>query len=449
MRSNRRSRLISGWPVLVASVHCAALLHCVQLDDGAADGGAADAGAMAKTWGTAEHIHIDGEEPDVAMDPAGNAVAVWNQLEGLWSNRYTPAGGWGTVERIGRLGDSLPGATVAMDANGNAVGIGIEVFILTNVWANRYTPGDGWGRRTLLDDNSGNALGAQVSVNADGSAVSVWSQSDGSRDNIWANRSSPAGEWGAPQLIETDNEGDASEPQVAMDPDGNTVAVWSQFDGMRDNIWANRSSPASGWGTARRIEANNAGGASGPQVATDPDGNAIAVWSQSDGTRANIWANRYSPGDEWSTAEPIETNDTGDALGPQLGMDDNGNAVAVWSQSDGTRASIWANRYSGDEWGTALRIDENDVGDALDPQVAVDPNGSAVAVWQQFDGMRDNIWANHCSAGGGWDTALRIDVNHVGTIGKAQVAMDDNGTAVAVWSVLGLSDHGVWSNRLD
>jgi hypothetical protein len=48
-----------------------------------------------------------------------------------------------------------------------------------------------------------------------------------------------------------------------------------------------------GWGTAALIETDNAGGAVAPQIAVDPTGNAIAVWYQFDGTRFNIWANRF------------------------------------------------------------------------------------------------------------------------------------------------------------
>ena len=46
------------------------------------------------------------------------------------------------------------------------------------------------------------------------------------------------------------------------------------------------------WSSAALIETNNVGGADFPQVAVDADGNALAVWSQSDGMRTNIWANR-------------------------------------------------------------------------------------------------------------------------------------------------------------
>jgi hypothetical protein len=47
----------------------------------------------------------------------------------------------------------------------------------------------------------------------------------------------------------------------------------------------------------------------------------------------------------WRTAEPIETNDAGDARTPQIVFDANGNAIAVWQQFDGQRTNIWSNRF--------------------------------------------------------------------------------------------------------
>ncbi|HJW30229.1 MAG TPA: hypothetical protein VJ508_13395, partial [Saprospiraceae bacterium] len=79
----------------------------------------------------------------------------------------------------------------------------------------------------------------------------------------------------------------------------------------------------------------------------------------------------------WGTAEPIETNDDNN-YGPALAMDANGNTIAVWTQDDGTRHNIWANRYvAGVGWGTAGPIESND-GDNDNPQIAMDGNGNAI-----------------------------------------------------------------------
>jgi hypothetical protein len=152
------------------------------------------------------------------------------------------------------------------------------------------------------------------------------------------------GAWGTAGLVETDS-GDAINPQVAGDAAGNAVAVWRQHDGTRNNIRANRYEAGTGWGSAVLIETDDSGLAAYPQVVVDGAGNAVAVWSQWDGTRYKVWANRYEAGTGWGSAVLIETDNSGNAGYPQVAVDAAGNAVAVWSQSDGTQTNIWANRF--------------------------------------------------------------------------------------------------------
>ena len=118
---------------------------------------------------------------------------------------------------------------------------------------------------------------------------------------------------------------------------------------------------------------------------TDLSGNALAA--------DYSWSFTTADG-AWGSAELIETNDAGSAIAPQIAFDSNGNALAVWYQSDGSRYNIWANRFDGTSWGSAELIETNDAGNTYDPQIAVDSNGNALAVWYQYDGSRYNIWAN-------------------------------------------------------
>ena len=184
--------------------------------------------------------------------------------------------------------------------------------------------------------------------------------------------------WGAAVKIENDDTGGAFEPQIAVGPGGNATVVWYQYDGTRENIWANRYTAGTGWGAAEKSEKDDTGNAWIPEVAIDSGGNPIAVWQQSDGTRDNIWANRYTAGTGWGAPEKIENDDTGDAWNPVVVFDSNGNAFAVWQQFDGARDNIWANRYTaGTGWGASGKIDSEDLGSAQHPQVAFDPGGNA------------------------------------------------------------------------
>ena len=180
-----------------------------------------------------------------------------------------------------------------------------------------------------------------------------------------------------------------------MDGSGNAVAVWYQFDGSNYHIRANRFVPDTGWGSVELIETDDAANALDPQVAMDTGGNAVVVWRQSDGTRYNIWSNRYVPGAGWGTAELIETDNNPNVRPPQIAMNGDGQVVAVWDRY----GRAWFNRYvPGLGWGTAQRIETGADGSVAYPRVALDSNGNAVVVWEENDGTRSNIWSNRWQA---------------------------------------------------
>ena len=93
----------------------------------------------------------------------------------------------------------------------------------------------------------------------------------------------------------------ADQPQIALEYNGNAIAVWREYDGSVDSIWANRDVAGKGWGTEQHMEVSNAVGHSAydPQIALDSNGNAIAVWRQYDGSVDSIWANRYVAERRW------------------------------------------------------------------------------------------------------------------------------------------------------
>jgi len=256
----------------------------------------------------------------------------------------------------------------------------------------------GWDTAAPIEDDTGSAFQPDIAMDINGNAIAVWTQWDGSLNSIWANRYEIGIGWGIPELIENNNSGDAMSPQVTMNSDGSAIVVFEQYEGwIRSDICANRYEVGTGWGTAEPIETNTSVSAYAPRVAMDSNGNAIAVWQQWDGIRENISANRYEVGTGWGNATYIATNNLFGAYNAQVAMDGNGNAIAVWQQSDGIRNNIWANRYEiGTGWGTSELIQSNPSEWADSPRVAMDSIGNAFTVWPQWFGwVRSDIWANH------------------------------------------------------
>jgi predicted RNase H-like nuclease (RuvC/YqgF family) len=435
---------------------------------GCSDSGSSSATpAATPAWKTPVLIEADntygGYFPQVAMNASGNAVAIWLQddstnTNNVWSNRYSAATGlWGTPELIETYNTNGAAPKVAIDASGNAIAVWSHYDgARENIWANRYNATTGlWGTATLIEsDSSGDASNAEIAMDASGNAVVVWYNFINARNmnDIWSNRyNASTGLWGTAELIETDDTGNAYGAQVAMDVSGNAVAVWSQKIGTRYNICSNRYNAATGlWGTAVLIETDDSGDANNASVAIDSSGNAVAVWTQSNGTTNNIWSNRYTATTGlWGTAVLIETDNTGGAYNPQVAMNASGNAVAVWNQSDGTINNIWSNRYiaSTGLWGTAVLIETDNTGYAGEARVAVDVTGNAMAVWRQSDGTRENIWANRYTASTGlWGTATLVETDNSGYASHARVAMDATGKALVVWQQYAVTIMNVMSN---
>lgn len=405
-------------------------------------------------WGTEILIETSTEVaflPKLAISDGGSAVAVWAQedggVSGVWANRYEVGIGWGSAVRIEANSGRAQEPQVAIDRSGIGSGNAIAVWVqeqddVLSVWANRYEVGVGWGSATLIESNPGDAGFPRIAMNRNGDAVVLWKQFDGERYDIWANRYVAEVGWETPTLVETSTE-DASETWVAIDNGGNAMAVWRQSDGTDLSIWANRYVVGTGWGTATLIE-TNPGFASYPHVAMDRFGNALVVWYQvspGESVAKSIWANRYVVGVGWETATLIETNSV-TAQGPDLAMNGSGNAMAVWKQSDGVDTSIWANQYVfGAGWGTATLI-ETAAGPAERPDIAMNSNGDATVVWQQFDGRIGSIWANRYLVGTGWGTATLVESGS-DLAEQAQVEMDRNGNALAVWT----QQNSIWANR--
>jgi len=431
-----------SWSTLLILVLMVTLCACSGNDD-------RNDSEVVRYWGAAELIeNNDGStnNPQIAMSADGTAMAVWRQHDGtsasIWANRFD-GGTWGTAELIESNDGDADYPQIAMNPDGTAIAVWHQWDgTRHNIWANRFD--GGWGIAELIEsDNASNAYYPQIAMDTDGRAMAVWHQSDGIRFSIWANRFD--GGWDIAELIESDNAGDAYFPQIAMDTDGRAMAVWSQSDGTHFSIWTNQFD-GSTWGAVELIESDNAGNANEPRIAMNPDGTAIAVWYQSDGTRFSILANRFD-GVTWGTAEPIESNDW-DAYYPQIAMAPDGTAIAVWQQSDGTRNNIRANRFDGSTWSAAELIESDDAGNANNPQIAMSADGDAIAVWNQSDGTRVNIRANRFD-GSTWGAAELIESDDAGNANNPQIAMNADGDAIAVWNQFDGSRYDIWSNRYE
>jgi hypothetical protein len=331
------------------------------------------------------------------IDDAGNALVVWEQ-------EIRPV--------VGGIGGEDPPTTPP------------AAFSRSIVY-NRYTPGSGWA--SGFGDLDGGSIPVkqvlgvfqqmpQLAVNASGQAIVTWVEyAPGAyqlQDHWSREFNMTTNTWGPAQLVETANSWIQHQTAVVMDNTGAATAFWLDVEGDPDSVNArlviksNRSVNGV-WGTPEIRESDNPDTrlrASYPQAVVDADGEVLAVWTQAGDEEGFYVAHRYTPGVGWRgetmIGEFFPRITDADRTRIVLRGNASGDAVAVWSKVQGIGPEnvllpndVWANEYNGTthEWGAQKLLDLQDTDDdnavdfdyhAVEPDLAILPNGEAVAVWE-------------------------------------------------------------------
>ena len=421
-------------------------------------------------WSNATLVEVGGGDaalPQLAMDDSGNALTVWMQGDDILANHYSGINGsWGTATIIDSEGGRAHSPKIGIDSNGNAMAVWVQSHDFEfSIWTNRFSVDNGsWGEAVLIEHIDNDAIHPEIVVDRSGNALAVWAQQNdaGEAYNIWANRYSVnQNSWGLAGMIEG-NTGDAKFPKVGVDDNGNAVAVWHEREGLEYSVWANRYNiNTDSWGMADGIGSDSGvprpSGSSifrtefTPAISVDGNGNALTVWSQTDGTQDNIWANRFSvANNSWGAATMIENDDSGSARRPVISVDNSGNALAIWYQFDGSIDATKFNRYniSDSSWGTAASI-ETGAGPAYFHQITHDNSGNALAVWQEADDGVFSIRASRYSASkSSWEASALLEAD-AGGAEMPQIAIDGSGNALAVWEQNDGSQNNIRANKFD
>jgi PKD domain len=367
--------------------------------------------AGAAGWSAPQRLSAAGQdagEPQVAVTPAGDAVAVWERSDGAHSiiesaSLPAGAGAWSMAEPLSAPGQSAATAQIALDGRGDAVAVWRRFdgtrFIVEA--ATRPAGAPEWSKPQALSEPGQNAFVPQVALDDGGDAVAVWERSDGANFIVEsATRPATADTWSKPQALSEPGQ-NASFPEVALDGRGDAVAVWERLDGARPIahlIVESSSLPlgAAMWSKAQPLSEPGQN-ASFPELALDGQGDAVAVWERSDGAQPTSHTIVESAGlpagaNAWSS--PQKLSEPGqNAVVAQLAVDRNGDAVAVWTRVDGAQptpsliaegASLPAGTA---KWSSSRKLSEAGQ-DAAEPEVAIDDGGDAVAVWTRLDGAQ-------------------------------------------------------------
>jgi PKD domain len=382
-------------------------------------------------------------QPQIAVDAAGNATAVWTSGSG--SSRsirsaFRPAGGaW--EEPFTRIGSTFDchDPRLAVDAAG-AAALVAECEKPTASIRAAYRPGAFWNA-ALEISGSGSGSTPRVGIDAAGNAATVWA-GPGPSSGVIASYRPAAGGWSAGAQISPIGKV-ALNPNLAMSADGYAHAIWREErneysgDPVIEVKTSRRSQGSAGtWTTPSRLSANFGSGsttpvASGePQIEIGANGQRMMAWSQL-GTK-EVMAERTSGGDLFGISEPaVFITEAGNNVEvPQIAVDGAGLGVATWRSDEAGAFPIKAatTSFINGSWSSPATLSgPTSVG--TEPTIAADPAGDATVVWN----AGSNVNAASRPAGGGFMPATVISSPSQSAFERPLVEMTAGGDALVVW----------------
>ena len=330
-------------------------------------------GAAAGGWSAPQAAEVSAQ---LVMDDAGTAhTLVTRSNEGLFWRRLPPGGSWSEPVLLQAQGPTsqlfIADQRLAVTRGGAAHAVWLRHFQSSvrsdewdEVWTSRLTPGQGWSAPSAVARVTGAHMFDTTLAAVDTGALASYQVVEnlgGSRDawRVLAQHAIGNGPWTAPEAV---NEPlpprpavrNASSPVAAADARGTLSLAWAEVtyapsEPSRYEIRARRFSAAGGgWEHAQLIESKQGylHDLFDLHVAASAAGDAVVLWVEQDafdfGHR--LWASVFVPGVGWSAPQALR--DARLMSEPTLAMDGSGNAIAMWSEPEGDRTTIWSARLA-------------------------------------------------------------------------------------------------------
>ncbi|MGB7684656.1 MAG: hypothetical protein WBL45_02625 [Solirubrobacterales bacterium] len=278
---------------------------------------------------------------------------------------------------------------MAIDASGEAIAIWETRENESFIQSVSRPPGGTWSRPVDISKRKAGALSPKIAIDPRGGAVAVWFA--GSGETVQGAERPSGGTWSQPTNLSRRRH-EAGFPRLAVNTDGEAVVVWSDRKGRSFGAIQSVSRPAGGeWSNIQNLA--TAPGSrrstlaySEPEVALDVAGEAVVVWERYLSDKdAVIQSAMRSPGGTWS--KPTEISGKGNVGQSFVGIDADGDAVAVWVVVTGNDKNPpltvqGATRPSGAAWSDPADISAK-AQEPVQAKVVVNPAGKAVAVWRK------------------------------------------------------------------
>lgn len=372
-------------------------------------------------------------DPDIAMDANGNYVVVWESDTGEFIfNTCYDYGGYNGSSIFARIFDSngMPTSSeilvaaptfssshddpaISMDANGNFIVVW-EAQDLDNCGGYYYSSRDLiYGK---IFNSNGTAISSDILIS---------------------------------EITSVDNE----DPDVAMDANGNFVVLWeretyyysecsSNYSNYPDVIYA-RTFNAMGVpdGPSFPISDQPSVDSDDPAIAMDSDGNWVAVWetARCNDYYCDVYAKIFDSSNSATSSELLVNTNTYDNEDVDVAIDSNGDFIVAWEITENySTYNVFIRKFN--NIGTAqsgeIQVNDTTTDDQDDVRIAMDSDGNFIVVWESDyqdgdeNGVYYKLFNSSCVALTG---ELPVNEETNNSQDDPAVALNDAGNIAFVW----------------
>jgi hypothetical protein len=392
----------------------------------------------------------DNGMPDIAVAPDGEAIATWvgSRPERIVVSSRRPGKGWSPPVAIASIGEEVQGPRIAMSADKAVVVWSDNIHTRSGetrvILAATRLRGKPWSRprnisaeKRWYEEPYGSE--PQVAMTRSGKAIVIWQAENEKHRTVSfvgsATQAAAGTDWTPPVGIRGSYE--AEEPQLAISPAGEAVAIWGAYYNEESKIGVS-SRPASGpWKSASLL--STPGPFPEPRIAMTTRGEAVGTWAKAPegGLESTVQVTMHTPGGKWRV-KSLLPQDYG--TGPEIVTEPGGRATVVWSNfvSFEEHALVSSTHAPGAGWSEprSLAAEGLQLPSPSASLIAVTRQGESIALWIADGplGKRTTLLSATRRRPQPWSEPHRVPTSPCGQLyGAPELALAPNGRAFAVW----------------
>lgn len=338
--------------------------------------------------------------PRLVSDANGNATLIWIGNGVIYASTKSLQGGWSSALALSNTGANFP--TLEVDSDGVVAAAWVRNG---NIESSIKLFGSNWQGRATIKSNAPRA--PSIAIGGSGNnkmAVLAWQGTSNGINVIYTSTKLLSSIWSSATLL-TDSSHHATNPKVAVDSNGNAIAVWYEYDhtGVSyTNVRVKTSSlsPLKGmWSANHTLSSPGIRNPSdlSANIEFDSFGNAIAFWNISyDDETFDIESAIKPVNGQWSPSKNIVSSNLFAYIG-SISTTKFGDTLGVYMYYNGANLLIQStesniNGYLNNVWSVPLTLSLGT--DNAFPKIAATIKGNkiyAAAIWENYSGTVDTI----------------------------------------------------------